>query len=150
MIMAIYMEYEGIQGNVTAEGYQNMIQLDFAVLGMSRAISMKSGEMANRESAIPRFSIIKTGKRLERSTVPIINEIFSATTGKLVKIHFVRTGTDTVDEYMTYTLDNCIPTYYSFVATERDGCVPVESLDLSYSALGISRTSSGAKGAASI
>jgi len=129
------MEYEGIQGNVTAEGYQNMIQLDFAILGMSRAITMKPGEMANRESAIPRFSIIKTGKRLERSTVPIINEMFSAVTGKPVKIQFVRTGSNKLDEYMTYTLDNCIPSYYSFVATERDGCVPVESLELSYSAL---------------
>ncbi len=66
-----------------------------------------------------------------------------AIAGKLVKIHFVRTGNNKVDEFMTYTLDNCIPTYYSFVATKRDGCVPVESLDLSYSALNISRTSSG-------
>ena len=30
------------------------------------------------------------------------------------------------------------------MATERDGCVPVESLDLSYRELTISRTSSGA------
>jgi len=45
---------------------------------------------------------------------------------------------------MTYTLENCLPTYYQFVATKRDGCVPVESLNLSYSAIEISQTVSEA------
>jgi len=142
--MAIYMEYEGIKGNVTAEGYEGMIKLDFAYFGVQRTISMKPGELANREYTIPKFSLLRTGKKLELSTPLIIKEAYSGSEGKQVKLHFVRTGLSKLEEIMTYTLENCLPTYYQFVATKRDGCVPVESLNLSYSAIEISQTVSGA------
>lgn len=41
--MAIYMEYEGLKGNVTAAGYEGMIRLDFAVLRATRDVSMAAG-----------------------------------------------------------------------------------------------------------
>ena len=41
--MAIYMEYEGLKGNVTAAGYEGMIQLDFFAFGMNRKVRMQAG-----------------------------------------------------------------------------------------------------------
>ena len=110
--MAIYMEYEGIKGNVTAEGYQGMIKLDFAYFGIQREISMKPGELAKREYTVPKFSVLRTGKKLERSTPLIIKEAYAGSAGKQVKLHFVRTGGSKLEEMMTYMLENCLPTYY--------------------------------------
>ena len=138
--MAIYMEYDGIQGDVTAEGYQGMIRLDFAMFNSQRAIKMKPGQLANRESGLPKFSVLKTGKKLEFSTPSILNEAYSGSSGKQITLHFVRTGASTLDEVMTCTFANCLPTLYRVVATKRDGCVPVERLYLSYSAIEISQT----------
>jgi type VI secretion system secreted protein Hcp len=142
--MAIYMEYEGIKGNVTAAGYEGMIKLDFVQFGVQRAVSMKTGTMANRAHALPKFSIVKTGKKLERSTPLVTQETYAGGAGKQVKLHFVRTGQGRLEETMTYTLENCLPTYYRLVATKREGCVPVERLYLSYSAIEISQTVTGA------
>ena len=47
--MAIYIDYEGLKGNVTATGYEGMIALDFFAFGVQRNISMQTGALANRE-----------------------------------------------------------------------------------------------------
>ncbi len=141
--MAIYMEYEGIKGNATAAGYEGMIKLDFVQFGVQRAVSMKTGTMANRAHTLPKFSIVKTGKKLECSTPLMTQETYAGGAGKRVKLHFVRAGQSRLEETMTYTLENCLPAFYRLVATQRDGCVPVERLYLSYSAIEISQTVSG-------
>jgi len=60
--MAIYLDYEGIKGNVTAEGYSDhiaVISVDFNVV---RNVSMEPGSLSNRESGHPYISqrLIKT------------------------------------------------------------------------------------------
>ena len=62
--MAIYMEYDGIKGNVTAKGYEGMIALDFVTLRVQRAINMKTGELVNRESSNPRFAVLETARQV--------------------------------------------------------------------------------------
>jgi len=142
--MAVYMEYEGIKGSVTAKGYEGMIKLDFAYFGMQRKISMEAGAMSNRESAIPKFSVIHMGKRVDSSTSAIMKQVFSSSAGKQVTLHYVRTGGNQLNEYLTYTLENCIPTYYKLVCLGTSKRTPLERLYLSYSSMLVSDMPRGA------
>jgi type VI secretion system secreted protein Hcp len=51
--MAIYIEYEGIKGNVTADGFADHIKVLSLNFGVGRGISMEAGHMANRELLVP-------------------------------------------------------------------------------------------------
>ncbi|MBV1919124.1 MAG: type VI secretion system tube protein Hcp, partial [Pseudomonadales bacterium] len=46
--MAIYLEIEGVEGNITAKGYEKMIEVSSFNWGVGRAISQNTGRMANR------------------------------------------------------------------------------------------------------
>ncbi len=142
--MAIYMEYDGIKGNVTAKGYEGMIALDSLVFGIHRNIRMKTGEVANREGSKPLFSIIVIEKRLDSASVGIFREAVAGCAGKQVKLHFVRTGKNQLQEYLTYTFEQCLPTFYQTVDTRSETSAAAERLHLSYSAIEVSFTDSGA------
>ncbi len=142
--MAIYMEYDGIKGNVTAKGYEGMIAVDFVAFEIYRKISMESGNVANREYTKPSFSIIVIGKRQDSASVGIYREAVAGSAGKQVKIHFVRTGKNQLQEYLTYTFEHCLPTFYRTVDTRRETSAAAERLYLSYSAIEVSYTDSGA------
>ena len=141
--MAIFMDYEGIKGNVTAAGYQGLINLDGFVFRSHRTVSMKTGELANREGSAPTLGVLETVKRLDGSIIGIIKEAVSNTAGKTVKIHCVRTGQRQFQAYMTLTFSQCIPTFYRLVGLAREGGIPAERLYLSYSAVEISYIDSG-------
>lgn len=142
--MSIIMEYDGIKGNVTAKGYENMIALDFFAFGIRRLISMKTGEGSNRESAKPTFSVILTGKRTDRASIGLFREAVAGSAGKQVKLHFVYTGKDGLQENLTYILQDCLPTLYGMVDTRSETSAAAERLCLSYSAIEVSYTERGA------
>ena len=58
--MPIYMKYDGIEGAVTAVGFEKWIELDSCQLGVHRAIA--GGARGNRESSTPNFSDISVSK----------------------------------------------------------------------------------------
>jgi type VI secretion system secreted protein Hcp len=142
--MAIYMEYEGLKGNVTAAGYEGMIALDFLAFGIERKIGMEAGALANRESTKPAFSVLVTGKRFDGASLGILREAVGANTGRQVKIHFVRTGNHKLQEFMTYTFQRCLPTLYRIVDTRSETSAAAERLYLSYTSVEVSYTDSGA------
>ena len=141
--MAIYMEYEGINGNVTAAGYEGMIPLDFFTLRSSREITMKTGRQANREMSLPKLGVIETGKRFDRSFPGLIQEAFAGGAGKTVRFHFLRTGEPQLQEYMSFTFCHCLPVFYRQAATSREAGIPAERLYLSYCSVEFSYTASG-------
>lgn len=137
--MAIFMEYEGVKGDVTAKGFEGMISLKAIEFKVTRKISMKAGEMANRENSAPKFSVFKTWGFFDSSTIHTLKESFAGSTGKQVNIYIVKTAKDGLEPILTYTLDNCLPTYYNILITGRDGCIPPEKLFLSYTAIRINQ-----------
>jgi len=92
--MAIYIEYEGIKGNVTAAGYKNHIEVSSLAFGVLRGISMEPGNVSNRETACPSLSQITVKKTVDSSTVSFFKESVTGATGKKVAIKFVHTGSD--------------------------------------------------------
>ncbi len=129
--MSIYLEYDGIKGNVTADGYADHIAVLSVQFGVGRGISMEAGNLSNRESTRPSLSEISLTKVADNSVTAIFKESVTGSAGKKVTIKFVRTGADKVQEYMSYTLEDCIVSAYS-ISAESEG-EPMESISLSYS-----------------
>jgi len=140
--MAIYLDYEGIKGSVTAAGYQGMIELRHFKFGVSRKISMEVGNMANRESALPALSVLYLEKRMDAATSHFLRLSVVGSKGTRATIHFVRTGGHQLIEYMTCTVENCLISDYLFYDSEFNQ-VPHEKIQLSYTSLLINHTVRG-------
>lgn len=129
--MAIYLEYEGIKGNVTAEGYKDHIAVQSLSFGVGRGISMEPGNLSNREATRPTVSEITLTKVADNSATALFKEAVTGSAGKKVTIKFVQTGADKVVEYMDYVLEDCLVSGYQ-IAGSDDGD-PVETISLSFS-----------------
>lgn len=129
--MAIYLQYDGIKGNVTADGYKDHIAVDSVQFGVGRGISMEPGNMSNREATRPSVSEVTLTKVADNSVTAIFKEAVTGSAGKKVVIKFVRTGADKVQEFMDYTLEDCLVSGYSMSASSEGD--PLETITLSFS-----------------
>ena len=129
--MAIYLEFEGIKGNVTAEGYTDHIAVNTVDFGVARGITMEAGNMANREATRPALTEVNLTKFADNSVSALFKESVTGSAGKTVKIKFVRTGADKVIEYMDYELSNALISSYSISASSEGE--PMENISLSFS-----------------
>lgn len=128
--MAIYVEWEGIEGNVTAEGYENHMAVDSFSFGVGRSLTMEVGNCANREASRPAFSEITLTKPADNSCTSLFQEATSVSEGKQVVVKFVQTGADKVTEFMTYTLTECLVSGYTVSANSEGD--PLESINISF------------------
>ncbi len=128
--MAIYVKWDGIEGNVTAKGYEGHLAVDSFSFGIGRSITMEPGNCANREASKPAFSEIQLTKAADNSATAFFKEATTASEGKKVEIKFVQTGSDKVTEYMTYYLEECLVSGYSVSANSEGD--PIESISISY------------------
>ncbi len=140
--MAIYMQYEGLKGNVTAEGYTDHIDIQSMTFGVGRGISMDPGNLANREATRPSISEITVTKLMDNSTTSLFKESVTGSNGKKVLIKFVRTGADKVNEFMNYELEDCLVSGYN-VSSNGDS-QPIETITLSFSKILINHTDNDA------
>ena len=129
--MAIYIDWAGKKpaGNVTAEGFKDQIEIHSLQWGVGRAISMITGNAANREASQPSFSEFTISKSMDTATVGLFEKAAYGSTGDKVIITVVKTGADKVDTFVTYTLHNVLVSSYSM---STGGDLPSESLSLSY------------------
>ncbi len=130
--MAIYLEWDGgsIKGNVTAEGYKDMIRLDSIQFGVGRGISMEAGHMSNREATRPSISEVTVAKMMDGASSGLFQEALVGSDGKKAIIHVVKTGADKVEEYVKYELEETLISSYSMSA--GDAGPPAESLSFSF------------------
>src|SRR4051812_42795025 len=87
---AIYMQIEGIAGEVTTSGYAGWIELYSLQWGVGRGITAPTGGASDREAAAPSFSEIVITKRTDKTTPLLFGEVVVGE-GKKVTIHFVST-----------------------------------------------------------
>ncbi len=146
--MAIYIDYadKEISGCVTAKEYEDMFEVDSFQFGVGRGISMEVGNASNRESTRPSISEVTLSKSMDLSGNMLLQEALVGSEGKTVIIHFVNTGTDKLEEYLTYTLEECLISSYS-VSVGSEG-TPNESIALSFTRFETKYTGRDAKNAA--
>jgi len=137
--MAIYLEFDGIGGNVTAAGYEGQVKIDTASFSVTRDVSMEAGNMSNRESGKPSFSGVSLSKSADGASAAFFKSSILGAAGKKATLRFVQTGdNDELKEFISYELENCIVSHFSFSASGDD--LPYESINLSYSKCTISYT----------
>lgn len=139
--MPIYMEIEGIKGEVTMSGYEEQIELLSFSWGVGRGISMITGRTSSREVSSPSLSEVNVVKELDKSTPLIVQEATTGAKGKKILLHFVNTGGDAEEEYLTYTLHDCLISSYSISASGAG--VPTENLALSFTKVELAYTEAG-------
>jgi type VI secretion system secreted protein Hcp len=143
--MAIYMQYEGIKGDVTTDGFKEWIDLSSMQFGVGRAITMTTGKAANRAHGAPSFSEITVSREFDMSSTGLLQSVVSGTDGKTVKIVIVETSGKDLKKYVEYELADVMVSSYS---VSSGGGVPSESISLSYTKITMSYTASDKAGKA--
>jgi len=131
--MAIYLYYDDgkIEGNVTAEGFEEHVKVSSVDFGVSRPITMEAGKMANREVGKPNITEVTLTKKADNSVAALFKESVSGSTGKNAILKFTRTGSDSVEAFMEYSLQDCLVSGYH-ISAEGDA-EPEETITLSFS-----------------
>ena len=126
--MSIYMKIDGINGKVTAKGHEQWIDVSSMQWGVGRAISSAVGTSADREASKPSISEVSVTKLMDESSPMIFTEACVGK-GKLVTIDLCTVGTDQINTYMSYELEECMISGYS---VSSGGDRPSESISLSF------------------
>jgi len=126
--MSIYMKIDGIKGKVTAKGHEEWIDVSSLQWGVGRAISSAVGTSADREASKPSISEVSVTKLMDESS-PMIFAEACVGKGKKVLIDLCTVGTDSIDPYMSYELEDCMISGYS---VSSGGDRPSESVSLSF------------------
>ena len=126
--MPIYMKFEGIEGDVTAEGHKKWIDLNSMQWGVGRGISSPTGQAAEREASAPSISEVTITKMMDKTT-PLLFTQSLIGDGKKVEIHLVKTSKDKLETYMEYVLTDTMISGYS---VSSGGDAPSESLSLNF------------------
>ncbi len=126
--MAIYVKYEGIDGEATHDTHKKWLDVSSLQWGMGRAITTKAGAVTNREASEPSVSEITITKLMDSSSPKFFVESCTGAAGKKVEIHLVTTGSPG-NTYAQYTLTNALVSSYSM---SSGGDRPSESVSISF------------------
>jgi type VI secretion system secreted protein Hcp len=126
--MAIYVKYEGIDGEVTQSDHVKWLEVHSFQFGIGRGIATPTGNAANRESSHASVSEIVVTKSMDSASPKIFTESATGSTGKKVEVHFVSTG-DPGMTYAQYTLEDTLISGYSL---SSGGERPTESISLNF------------------
>lgn len=130
--MAIYMKVDGIDGLVSAKGYEKWIELDSLNFGVQRNITTKPGNVSDRETSKPTIHEFTIGKVMDKTSPNLFSEACVGKAKSSVQIHVCQTG-DTISPYMQYTLSNVLISNYQVSATNKaDKAAPEESVTLNF------------------
>ena len=126
--MAIYMDFDGVKGDVTTAEYKGWIELNSFQFGVSRAVSSGAGG-ATRESSAPSISEIVVSKYLDASSPKLYQDSLAGAFDTKVTIKMTSTTKNKVETFLTYELTDCGVSSYS---QSSGGDAPVESLSLNF------------------
>jgi type VI secretion system secreted protein Hcp len=131
--MPIYMNYDSlsVKGDVTADGWQDWIELNSLQWGVGRGISSPTGGNKDRESSAPSISEITVTKAQDLATGKLLTEAYQGKGVKVV-IDMVKTDQGKLSKYLTYELEDTMISGYSL---SSGGDRPSESLSLNFNTI---------------
>jgi type VI secretion system secreted protein Hcp len=118
-----------VKGDVTAQGFEDWINLGSFQFGVGRGIAMGVGAMSNREVSLPSLSEIVVTKNFDPATPLLMKHSMASTDGVKVEIALVRTGAAEPEEVGRFILEDVLISGFSL--SGADGA-PSESISLSY------------------
>jgi len=133
--MPIYMQYDGIDGDVTATGHEKWIELTSLQWHVGRSINMPIGSDKDRESSAPSVGELVITKESDCASTKLLSSALEGE-GKTVKIDVVKTDAGKLEPYMQYTLEDTLISSYSVSAARHSsngsGERPMESISLNF------------------
>jgi len=141
--MAIYMKFEGIEGQVTTQGFEKWIELLSTSIGIMRHTTTGAGGKA-REGAHPEIQEIHVSKHFDKATPKILQDAVAGTFEKKVDLKWTTTTAKKVETYFHVELKDAGITSYQQSAGP-DG-VPMESLTLNFAKITFSPSPLDVKG----
>jgi len=127
--VAIYMNWDGVPGDVTTQGFEKWIELQSFQWGVGRGIGSAMSGQASRESSIPSVSEIVVTKRMDGSSPGLWTDSVAGQLNTTVKIAFTTTSKGATTEFLNYELTNTGLSGYSL---SSGGDMPTESLSLNF------------------
>ena len=141
--MAIYMKMDGIDGQVTTQGFDKWIELLSTSIGIHRHTTKVAGG-GSREGAHPEIQEIHVSKHFDKATPKILQDAVAGTFEKKVEIKWVTTTKDKVDTYFHVELkDTGISNYQQGSGPDS---VPMETLTLNFAKITFSPSPLDVKG----
>jgi type VI secretion system secreted protein Hcp len=131
-MMAIYMKMGKIEGNVTAQGYEKLIECDSAMLGVARFVNMSVGSGKEREVHAPQPIEVVITKNADKATPYMFGESLAGKAIDEVELKFVKTANDAIETFMTWTLKDVLISSYNASGFGESEGEPMESLMLAY------------------
>lgn len=130
--MPIYMNYDGIDGDVSAAGHEKWIELLSCQMGVNRHITSPSGKGTNREATTPAVQEIVVTKLTDAASTNLFRAALFGE-GKLVKIDFCKTDKDKAEPYLQLELENTLVSNFNCSGSGGGGQTqPMESLALNF------------------
>jgi type VI secretion system secreted protein Hcp len=127
--VAIYMNWDGVPGDVTTQGFEKWIELTSFQWGVGRGIGSAMSGQASRESSIPSVSEIVVTKRTDGSSPGLWTDSVAGQLNTTVKIAFTTTSQGATTQFLNYELTNTGLSGYSI---SSGGDMPTESLSLNF------------------
>ncbi len=138
--MAIYMQFGSIQGDVTAQGHANWIELNSIQWGLGRGVSATTGSVTDRESSAPSVSEVTVTKDQDMASDGLLTEAFTGNgggNGATVQIDMVRTQAGSLVVFQTIKLTAVIISGFS---VSSGGDRPTESMSLNFTQIAVTNT----------
>ena len=143
--MPIYMQYDGINGEVTAAGHEQWVEVSSFQWGVGRAISTPTGSGGDRNTTAPSVSEVTVTKPFDGSSVGFFQELLTPGDAKKAVLDFVRTDKDQLTTFLSLELDDVMVSGYH-VSSGGDG-QPQESLSLNFTKVIVTETGTDVTGA---
>ena len=111
--MAVYMKYGDIKGEVTAEGYKDLLHVDSVGFGVSRPSHSETGAgQGKRHTDACTCSDLQVSRASDKASPLLFNEACGGEPAK-VQIDFVKTEKKKLVTYLKYKLKDVLITSYS-------------------------------------
>ncbi|MCH9643652.1 MAG: type VI secretion system tube protein Hcp [Gammaproteobacteria bacterium] len=142
--MATYIKMNDIEGDVTARGHENWIEINAIQFDVSRSISTEPGRISDREGTRPAVSEITITKKMDKSSPLLFSEACVGKAKPEVQIDICQTS-DSLSPYAQMTLNNVIVSAYEMILDVSKGQrYPHEKIRLSYDKIELKYTPYGA------
>lgn len=141
--MAIYMKFGSVDGSVTTKGFEKWIELGSCQLGVSRNVTTAARGSMNREASEPSFSEVVVTKTQDTSSVKLMEDAWGGDLNTKVVIKFTTTVKNGVNTFLTYELEKCGVSSFSFSSHSEGN--PMESLSLNFTKITVAHTGMDAK-----
>jgi type VI secretion system secreted protein Hcp len=124
----IYMEFKGVEGDVTTKGYEKWIELNSFQYGVGRSVTSGAGGKS-RESSAPNVSEIVITKHFDKASAKLYQDSVAGTFDTKVVIKMNTTTKNATETFLTFELTDCGVSSYSL---SSGGDNPMESLSLNF------------------